>query len=392
MKSGEKIWSRYAKLSYIWRRAGLRFSQHLSMKRFLFAIIFFSLPIALPAQTIEGKVCDARTGVMIAEAVVYMNGTTLVTTTDRDGFFKLEPEKPVHSNIVISHPHYATLIAASSSVQQHQIYYLSEKEDISSKAGNKSDRYTRSDKMLVFRELFLGTSQAGRSCVIENEEDVVLNYDYITNSLTGYARRPLIVDNKYLAYRLTYDLQSFIVRYESAVQNLSMAVSSLSSCLGTYFFTDLNRSDARYARRREKIYLASSPCFWKNFVANTLEQANFRIYNRNRQIMRDQYFIVSDDMPSQQEVMIASDTDLDLIPDIDIMSKGPVFGVLGVRYNKSIRSEIVFLTNWFSIDAYGIPNVVDDLIYSGYMGEQQALGDALPLDFKYESMYKPLGK
>ena len=338
---------------------------------------------SLQAQIIEGKVYDARTRERVPGVVVYLDGTSNITTSDKDGNFKLTTEKALNTTLVFSHLSYELLTVENPYEHHEKAFFLQEKVSTISEAKVVADRYTRQEKMMVFINEFLGNSTAGKSCIIANDADIVLNYDSDTYTLSAYALRPVIIENRYLAYRITFDLQDFRVQYTENTLNMSKATSVFFKW--SSFFIDQSPYNMMFTKRRETIYLRSSQYFFKNLCLNTLEETDFRIFNRFRRVQRDQYFIVADATPYKR-VVIIPDTDINRrYPRVD---KGTLFGVIAVTCSNRFRSDIAFLTNRFSVDDFGNIDAVDKVVFFGDMGNQR-LGDMLPMDFVGVNQFSP---
>ena len=73
---------------------------------------------------------------------------------------------------------------------------------------NKSG-WSRSRMMQVFKEEFLGTSENAQSCKIENGNDIYLYYNNDTKVLHANSRKPIVIENKLLGYRVYYLLDYF---------------------------------------------------------------------------------------------------------------------------------------------------------------------------------------
>lgn len=107
----------------------------LSYKFFLLkAFLFFSFLLigfsAFAQKTvITGKVTDAETGDGVPFANVYFDGTTIGTSTDFDGFYKIETEKATDS-LVVSYVSYQTRKkAVKKGVTQNIDYQLASSEE-----------------------------------------------------------------------------------------------------------------------------------------------------------------------------------------------------------------------------------------------------------------------
>ena len=344
------------------------------MRKLIICLISCSTFYGLQAQVIEGTVYDAKTKETIPGVVIYLDGTTINTTTDRDGRFRLVINQTVNTKLVFSHLSYESLIITPPFERLGKTIFLNEKTNILQEARVVAGRdwFPRETKMTVFKEQFLGTSEAGKSCTILNEDDIVLTYDNTTNILTGYSRQPIIIENRYLAYLVTFDLHSFSVHYTES-NTLDMRKSFKVAFKGTSSFVDQSPYSIRFKTRRDETYLRSKQYFFKNLVANTLEEAKFRLFNRVARINPEQYF-----MTDGQEAFIIPGTNIRSRH--NMVEEGPIYGVIRILYDNTLTSEIVFLTNKVSVDEFGNPDTVDNLIFFGDMGGQR-LGNMLPRDF-----------
>lgn len=342
----------------------------------VFAAILFFLSLGLQAQTIEGTIYDVKTRETIPGVAIFLDGTSVVTTSDNEGRFKLIIEKQINTNLIFSHLSYESLVIQPPFNHLESTFFLQERQNTLQGAVVIADRYTRTEKMKVFKEQFLGTGQAGKSCVILNEEDIVLNYNSVTSTLTGHSNNPIIVENQYLAYHITFYLHDFSVQYTENTLNIEKATRVLFK--GTSSFFDQNPYNIRYKKRRDETYLSSPQYFWKNLVTNTLDEAKFRLFNRYARMDPSKYFIIINE-PSQKTVLINLETNINRSH--PYVHERPLYGVVGISNNNSkSNSEIVFLTRGFSVDDFGNPDTIDHLIFFGDMGAQR-VGDMLPRDY-----------
>jgi len=329
----------------------------------------------LQSQNIEGTVFDAKTKETIPGVAIYFSGTQIITTSDVNGKFRLVVDKQVHTPLILSHLSYEPLTIEKPFEHREKSFFLKEKVSMLAEVKVVADRYSRAEKMKVFKEQFLGKSTGGKSCEIMNEEDVVLEYNHHTYTLVGYAKKPVVIENRYLGYRITFDLNSFSVKYVS--NTLDMVKAIKVSFKGTSSFIDLAPYNIQFIKRREEVHVRSNQFFWKNFVSNTLEKSKITIYNRYHKINPQDYFLISN-APPYKVVVVLPETNINMShPDIH---DGPIYGVIKIVSGKNYHSEVVFLTNRFSVDAFGNTDSIDNLIFNGVMGDQR-LGDMLPRDY-----------
>ncbi len=342
------------------------------MKNILSLIAVFFLFIPLQAQTIEGKVYDANSKEALPGVFVYLNGTSVSTSSDNDGNFRLVTADKISTSLVLSLLGYEPLIIDNPFNYQGKSFFLNQKTITLQETVIVADRFSQAQKIKAFKEQFLGDGRAGRSCTILNEEDLVIKYDPIENRLTAYSNNPLIIKNNYLAYKVTYDLHSFFIQYSR--YTLSKLYIEQLSFRGTSSFVDENPFNLKIAKRRDEKYFQSRQYFWKNIVANTLEKASLKIYNGLQPTEPDRHFIITDTL-NHRLIRIRHDANLNRIRDNAIDTTA--CGIITVVYNNRLSSDIVFMTEQLSVDTFGNIDAVDKIRFTGSMGKQR-IGDMLP--------------
>ena len=341
-------------------------------------VLFFSCSIhwlQAQSQIIEGTVYDAKTRETVPGVVIYFNGTSINTTTDRDGYFKLSMEQMINTKLIFSHLSYEPLTFEPPFNRLPKTFFLKEKVAALQAVLVVADRVSMEEKMKMFRAHFLGKSEAGKSCVILNEEDIMLRYDMVANTLHASANKPIIIENKYLAYRITFDLHDFTIQYTETHPDVMQATQV--SCIGTYSFFDLNPYDLRTTKRRNDLYPRTTAFFWKNLVSNTLKEAKFKLYSKGKELKPTEYFTV-DSLSLQHTINLNAVTHISRSYE---GLRGSIYGVLRVVQNNKFSSDIVFMTHSFSVDSFGNIDTIDKVVFFGDMGDQR-LGDMLPMNYK----------
>ena len=339
---------------------------------FIAALLFF---IPLRAQTIEGTVYDANSKEPLLGVVVYLNGTSIATSSDGDGNFRLDVTDRISTSLVFSLLGYESLIIENPFERHEKSFFLHEKSIILSEAVIVADKFSRVEKMKAFKEQFLGDSRAGRSCTILNEEDIVFKYDLVENRLTASFTNPLVIKNEYLAYHVTVDVQMFSIQYDR--YTLKKSHIKRVSFMVTSSFVDKNPFNLKIAKRREDKYSQSRRYFWKNLVDNTLEKANIKIYNGTKQTRSSLHFNIVT-TPDRSIINIKPDADLNRIRNGSIDTA--IYGIISVMYDNMFVSELVFMSDQISVDKFGNIENVDKVSFAGDMGKQR-IGDMLPLNY-----------
>jgi len=354
-----------------------------NMKHIILSVIACIVFTTLQAQVIQGTVYDAKTRETIPGVAIFLDGTTLITTSDKDGKFRLDAKQKMNANLVFSHLSYESLTITHPFEYSEKEFYLHEKVNTISAVTVVAEHssYTRAQLMKIFKEHFLGDGVAGKSCVILNEDDIILRYDDVTNMLSASSRAPLIIENNYLAYRITYDLQQFVIQYEVGPNPRKFELILTSIMFkGISLYEDLSpRYHFAYKTRRDEIYIRSRPFFWKNLVAKSLKEANFKVYVKLQQIDMDKYFTIVNET-AHKEVQINPGTNMATYH--PAVKSGIVYGIIDVLNNNRFSSEVIFLTDHVIIDDFGNLVDIESIFYRGNFG-QQRLGEMLPLDYVY---------
>ncbi len=227
--------------------------------------------------SISGTIYDEE-GNVLSSANVFLDGTTIGTSTDIDGNYKLDGIPPGLYNIVISHIGYKngvyqmTEYHGGARIQHHfmeiDLAQLEEVEVISNRISNSETRWQ--EYYEVFSRELIGQSENASKCVIENPGILNFSYKEETETLTAYAEGPLQIRNEVLGYRISYFLESFVkqksnLRFRGKIR---------------FFNLDpVSKSDKRYWRKnRKKNYYGSFNHFRKSLLEGNFKKEGFRIY------------------------------------------------------------------------------------------------------------------
>ena len=349
--------------------------------------LFISLLFCIPTlgQTLQGTVYDATTKKPVPDAFVYLDGTSVSTTTDLSGHFELKTYGVLSTQLIVHHLSYALYAIPNPFQSLPDTIYLQERDRELNEAVVTVDRFTRAQKIKAFKEQFLGNSKAGKSCEILNEDDIVVSYDMNTQTLTAFSYNPLMVVNHFLSYRIVFNLVDFRTVFFGGKIDYPNTRHSFYAV--TSSFTDLSPINKTFHKRREELYEHSLSLFYKNLTHHTLEKAQYKIFKKQNQINPSQYFEIKDSL-SLKYVLIKPDSDTNFqntttnsIFRVTSQADDPsIFFSINVLFKRRIQSEIYFYTNEFFADEYGNIDAIDKIIYTGHFGNLRA-GDMLPLDY-----------
>ena len=183
------------------------------MKKYLL-IVFFCIEFVSIAQIrITGKVIDSESVPLIG-AAVYLNNTSIGTTTDDNGEFELFIKQGVH-DLIISYLGYETIqykIDTNKPLKKI-IFRTKETGNILEEIVLENKKYSKEDRAYFlsrFRNTFIGKTIFSQNCKILNPDVIQFHYDSETKILEAYVRKPIEILNKDLGYKIFYDL----VHYE----------------------------------------------------------------------------------------------------------------------------------------------------------------------------------
>lgn len=332
-------------------------------------LIFFGCSIfPASAQLLYGVVHDER-GVPLPGAQVYFDGTATGAITDDNGRYEIHAAKPINATLIISMLGYEDYQIAHPFQSQGAVFRLKPAENALPAVNVTGEgMFSREQKLRVFREQFLGTTTAGRSCKIQNEEALSFFYDKSKNQLQVYASEPLEIHNTYLGYDIVFSVHQIGLNFiKRSIESADISHWSIS---GTTFYKDLTQPGQTFLPQRRKSFEGSQAHFFKQLLAGKLSGGPLRLLRNNQPCRVSDYFEISAEGARSYVVLKnASGT----TPTSFEMK----FGVT----QQDLYSEVTFYTNQFSVDQFGNHDALQSISFSGAMA-QKRIGDLLPSDFE----------
>jgi hypothetical protein len=289
------------------------------------------------AQSIieKGLLLDKLTNQPIVGASVFINSSAIGAVSGSDGTFNLlkfiqaQIEKPILTIVAIGYEtEKYNLVNSTGRVVIYLKPKVRELETVTVRAAEKNgwEKYGKD-----FIESFLSYSEFSKLCTIENPEVLKFYYDPNNNALNVVARKPLIIQNKALGYKITYWLESYSQNFNSRILTYS----------GLTLFEDLIRPNKRKGQaekwllNRAIAYQGSVMHFVRSVHAGTLASSGFvvRRLDKVEGSRKGRYSNVVD-----PKILLEADF-LDTIED-QKMLKFPKF--LYVLYNKELE-ELPYL-------------------------------------------------
>jgi hypothetical protein len=245
-----------------------------------------SASLAFPQQKLSGKVLDAGSGSPLASISVYLNNTSIGTTTTANGEFFLGHIPPAKYKLIvsgISFKTFSTIIDTHDSIAYMTIELTRAADLLKGTEINPPDPNGWSKWGQLFTNLFVGTSPHADECRILNHEVLKfrMNDD---NTLSIYAEKPLQLHNAALGYDITYKIEDFTFDFSASVVAYS----------GSVLFKDLSlaRSGSKalsWRQNRFTAYNGSLLHFMRSLYVNRLAAEGFemhslaKVFNRDKQ-------------------------------------------------------------------------------------------------------------
>ena len=228
-----------------------------------------SLPVEA-RQVVTGQVTDAQAGTPLSGVSVFVSGTTIGTSSDRDGNFSLTV--PIQGSFEIavrlmgfesvSHP-----IELPQPFHEINIALQEQVTVLSELVVRPCIPHRRRDENLFWRTI-LGENRSNRGMQVLNPEVVTfcLTADGI---LRAFADEPIEIINHNMGYHILYVLQSF----ERNAQTQQITRSEM------VFFTELTPENDRqrnsWERARQETYAVSLTRFIRSLYREQLHQNGF---------------------------------------------------------------------------------------------------------------------
>jgi hypothetical protein len=324
------------------------------MRQSLFIVLLFAIGLNSNCQIIKGIVLDKQTRDTISFASVYFNGTSTGTYTDKKGEFELDVTKYTSMPLIVSAiGYYSSTITNHTSLKQLIVYLQPKVYEIGEIViKEKSLANRKRYNMSIFKREFLGRSDNAVMCKIINEEDISFNYGSDRDTLKAFAAKPLIIENEFLGYRITY----FLDKFEYYKRDFSFAFS------GNIIFSILPSEDEDQIRtinrRRQNTYMGSRMHFFRELWLNDLKSTGFTISNA-----------YGDPLTYEDVVLEKQDHEKYL----------SYKGSIRINYYDRNESFIVFIKQPVLFENNGYYDA-SGIIWEGSMASQR-IGDMLPYDY-----------
>ncbi len=234
--------------------------------RLFVSIFFLHLPGFVSAQLV-GRVLSYEDNKPIAGASIYINNTSIGTTSSATGDFYLQVSEIQNKELIVSYVGYEPIryeLSGPDLAGKRLVFKLAEKEQEMEAVLVMTDPERRR-LLQIFKINFVGQTREAERTSIENIKDIYfLPGKDGPKSIIAKADAPIRLKNRMLGYDISFDLIEFA--YDP--------VGGTTSFFGyTRYesFSDKNK----YIKNRANAYEGSTQHFFKSVLANKLEEEKF---------------------------------------------------------------------------------------------------------------------
>ncbi|MET2985886.1 carboxypeptidase-like regulatory domain-containing protein [Aureibaculum conchae] len=255
------------------------------MHRYILFLLF-SFTISVHAQHVINGIVLSEKNTPLEDATVYLNNTTIGTTTGQNGKFQLTIPNKNHE-LIISFLGYKTAQYKVSELKLTTPLTIRLipgtnilDEVIVQKTKYDDDWYYNLSR---FKRAFLGRSKLALTCSILNPKVLHFEYNFKTKTLIASAREPLKIKHKGLGYLITYDLVDF------SLGNEKMFFSGYAQ------YKNLKKPvKKKWAKNRLTAFNGSRMHFLRGLITENLKKDGFVVNQFKR--------VPNPDLPSTKDI------------------------------------------------------------------------------------------
>ncbi|WP_299884778.1 carboxypeptidase-like regulatory domain-containing protein [uncultured Lacinutrix sp.] len=342
------------------------------MKRIVaFTVFCIATFISSYGQEYFGKILDSKSNEPLEGVSIYFDGTTIGTTTNYLGKFKIETKQSIEASLVVSFLGYKTKVLNKVDLKQEELIVYLEVEPMTlAEVVIEEDNWSREKKWKYFKQEFLGKTLASNQCKFLNSKDIRLVYSKSENKLFASSKNPIQIINKSLGYRIDYNLVDFEIVF---IGNKNFIRVERVYYSGTSQFREINEKKIKkkYVKARENVYNGSFLHFMRCIANESLAENKFQLYIKPEP--RSKQFVgISPTAVFKTKKLKTKETEviINRRGKITIMYKG--FSQSGITLEDEETT--------FKIDGYGNYYPIYKLLVSGEFGKNR-ISSMLPSNY-----------
>ncbi len=357
--------------------------------RFICFVLLFLTSLNAWAQVITGKVQDAKTLEPLPFANVFINNTTMGTTTDTRGEFILKNLSAGSCELIISYVGYESFKSAVT-LRPGESVTAEIKLTPSELELNKVEVTATRDlawekKIKKFKKIFLGKDKHAEMCTITNPWVIDFPESGILNKFIAKADEPIEIINTALGYRVMFYLTIFWSDKNGYLISGNVRFEEIPSRNET--------ERIQWEVSRKTAYLHSRHHLFNSMIEQRIRGKGFRLYTERpgyeNAKTRSAFFtseLNSTLMPYDTVGIVAQDTQPDFYR-IRLKGRVEVHYLnerAAVRTYRDIAHQVSWLrlnTEYIVVNRDGYEQDPSDVIVSGDMSTDRVAG-MLPLDYQ----------
>lgn len=340
--------------------------------KYILVIVLF-LPLFGNAQIIRGKIVDRETRKPVESADVFIDQTSVGTSTNASGSFELDT-KGLQQQVIVNAFGYKSRVFSVKDFHSPLTIDLENEAEELQEVVIDASLFSRKELLKTFRYFFLGNSVKGKQAIIENEDDLVLYYDREKSELICESPKPIRIHNRKLGYHVLFYLKEARISFRgTTIDPLSYRESAI---FGFTSFTDLSKKPDQFKKIRKKAFQASANPFWLAFVKDKLKESNYYFYIDKVLLDLDEYFRITQESDDYMVELIKKP----VVADFRGNDVPAFFNVTHVD-KKEERSLFYVMAPEFKINRNGFLLNSQSILYGGYFADLK-VGDMLPVDYQ----------
>ena len=172
--------------------------------------LFCCTKAAIAQYIISGKVLSDADNKPLAGASIYINGSTIGTTSTETGEFNLQPVPNGFYEIVASYVGYEIIVYKATIQSQHfRVTFKLVQKPTELRNIVVTNNASREKWLKTLRENFLGISYPALNSKIQNEDEILFEEGTGNNVVKAFSAAPLEIVNREFGYRIFFQLEGF---------------------------------------------------------------------------------------------------------------------------------------------------------------------------------------
>lgn len=241
----------------------------------IFFILFTSIHAAFSQATIKGVVLNHAGGEPLAGSSVFINNSSKGVVSGKNGEFELAGIPPGKHDLIISSIGFETTVFSFHTDQlplQLRIEMRVKVRELENVTVEPSVEESWARWGKVFMESFVGITPNAAGCKLKNHKAVRFRFFKKSNRIIAFADEPLVLENKRLGYKISYQLEEFEINFKTGATVYA----------GYPFFEDMGGDKKKWSKNREEAYYGSMLHFMRSLYYDKLADEGFEVRRMKR--------------------------------------------------------------------------------------------------------------